>query len=136
MTEPSTEPEVEPTEDESTAPETDAPTEDPDTFPREYVVQLREEAAKYRQKAGDRDTLAERLHAALVAATGRLADPEDLPYAESHLSDETALTAAIDGLLDRKPHLASRKLTGDVGQGATQAGNPVDLAAMLRRGAS
>lgn len=105
-----------------------------DTFPREYVEKLRAESAKYRQRAGRSDELATRLHTALVAATGRLADPTDLPFNEAHLDDEDTLAAALDDLLARKPHLAARKVTGDIGQGTTDTGG-VDLAAILRRAA-
>ena len=71
-----------------------------------------------------------------MTATGRLADPDDLAFDEGHLEDPEALSAAIDDLLARKPHLASRRPSGDVGQGATQTGETVDLAGMLRRSAS
>lgn len=121
---------------EHTDTEADETTDDAETFPKEYVVKLRDEAAKYRQRAADRDTLAERLHGALVAATGRLADPTDLAFDDSHIDDPEALTTALDDLLTRKPHLASRRLVGDVGQGATQGATGVDLAGMLRRNAS
>jgi len=114
----------------------ETPEADPETFPREYVVQLRQEAADARVKAKRTDDLATRLHGALVTATGRLADPSDLPYDEAHLDDETALTAAIDELLGRKPHLASRRPVGDIGQGATAASDTVDLAGILRARAS
>jgi hypothetical protein len=112
--------------------ETETTEEEPETFPREYVQELRDEAAKYRTRAQRTDDLAARLHTALVAATGRLADPSDLTFEESHLDDENALSAAIDDLLSRKPHLASRKPTGDVGQGASASGDTVDLAGILR----
>jgi hypothetical protein len=102
----------------------------------EYVVKLRQEAADARVKAKRVDDLAQRLHCALVAATGRLADPDDLPYDEAHLDDPEALAAAVDELLARKPHLASRRPTGDVGQGATPTAETVDLAGMLRAHAS
>ena len=126
-----------PTEaDEGTPDTVDETADEPETFPREYVERLRDESAKYRQRAADRDALAERLHSALVAATGRLADPSDLDYDFDHLSDEDALTAAIDDLLAKKPHLASRRPTGDVGQGASGPTTSVDLAALLRRNAS
>lgn len=105
--------------------------DEPETFPLSYVKELRQEAAEHRVKAKDRDQLAERLHVALVAATGRLADPTDLPFDEAHL-DEDALMAAIDELLARKPHLASRRPMGSVGQGVTAPSGDVDLAAMLR----
>ena len=80
----------------------------------------------------DRDDLAQRLHTALVAATGRLADPTDLAFDDEHLADPEALGEAIDELLARKPHLASRRVVGDVGQGAIKSGEALDLAGMLR----
>jgi|SRR5690606_59252 hypothetical protein len=104
-------------------------TNDGDTFPRSYVEELRRENAKYRDKASKH---AQALHQALVSATGRLADPSDLPFSEEHLTDPAALEAAITGLLDEKPHLASRRPRGDVGQGVlTEQTNP-SLGALLR----
>jgi phage terminase large subunit-like protein len=54
------------------------PAEDAENFPREYVEKLRKESAGYRDKAKTGESGAEepskRLHAALVTATGRLAD--------------------------------------------------------------
>lgn len=45
-----------------------------------------------------------------------------------------ALAAAIDDLLTCKPHLASRRPTGDIGQGASpSATRSVDLAALLQQ---
>lgn len=87
---------------------------DEDMFPRKVVEELRQENGKYRQKAGN---YAKRLHTELVRATGRLADPTDLPFDAAHLDDPEALTAAIDTLLEAKPHLESRRPTGDIGQG-------------------
>ena len=106
--------------------------EDPDTFPRDYVEKLRDENAKYRQRAQKADDLAHRLHNALTAATGRLADPSDLPYEESHLDDPEALQRAIQELLEKKPHLGSRKPAGNIGQGVSSSTDVVDLAAMMR----
>lgn len=110
--------------------------EDGETFPREYVEKLRKENADARVKVKDRDDLAARLHTSLVTATGRLADPSDLPFDETHLDDPAALTAAIDDLLARKPHLATRRVVGDVGQGVTGTTNTVNLAGILRANAS
>ena len=121
--------------DEQVAPDV-TPDEDAETFPRAYVEKLREESARHRTRAQDRDTLAERLHTSLVAATGRLADPTDLAFDDAHLADDDALSAAIDDLLARKPHLASRRVVGDVGQGAGSSADTTDLAAILRRNAS
>lgn len=115
------------------------PIEEPaeDTFPRSYVEELRTENRRYRERAQDRDALAHRLHVTLVSATGRLADPTDLEFDQAHLEDDgLSLTEAIDELLKRKPHLASRKPRGNVGQGASTPGGGVDLAALLRHRAS
>lgn len=108
---------------------------EPDTFPREYVEKLRQEAADHRVKAKDRDALAERLHHALVAATGRLADPTDLPFHEDHLENPDTLTAALDDLISRKPHLATRRPAGDIGQGVSEGPSTVNLAGILRNAA-
>lgn len=107
-------------------------TENEDVFPREYVEKLRNENAKYRQRAQRADDLAQRLHEALVSATGRLQEPTDLPFDEQHLDDPEALTAAIDELLQKRPHLASRRPVGDIGQGAAGEPGTVDLAGILR----
>lgn len=124
-------------------PETDeggqnAPTPEADeaeTFPRDYVEKLRKESADARVKAKRADDLAARLHTALVAATGRLADPSDLPFDEAHLEDADALSAAVDALVAVKPHLASRRPFGAIGQGVTPTPAGVDLAGILRAGA-
>lgn len=105
---------------------------EPDTFPRQYVEELRAEAAESRVRAKRADDLAQRLHVALVAASGRLADPDDLPFSEAHLGDPDELAAAIDALIARKPHLADRRPRGDVGQGATADRGAGDLAGLLR----
>lgn len=104
-----------------------------DTFSRAYVEKLRKESAGYRERAQRADDLAARLHTALVSATGRLADPTDLPFDAANLDDEQALSGAIGELLTRKPHLASRRPFGDVGQGNRGGvSEPVNLADMLR----
>lgn len=129
-------PETEETADAEQEQET---TEDePETFGREYVETLRREAAEHRVRARQADDLAHRLHGSLVAATGRLADPSDLPFEQGHLDDEEALTSAIDDLLERKPHLASRAPRGNIAQGAVTDGTAgaVDLAGILRGQAS
>lgn len=119
-------------------PETDPVNEpeDADTFPREYVEKLRKEAAGHRDRAKRADDFAHRLHTALVEATGRLADSRDLPYDESHLEDAQALSAAIDALLADKPHLATRKPAGNIGQGLMSEGAAtVSLGGLLRANA-
>lgn len=91
--------------------------DDAETFPRSVVEKLRQENGRYRQRAGQADAYAARLHTELVRATGRLADPADLEFDAAHLDDAEALTEAIDALLADKPHLASRTPRGDIGQG-------------------
>lgn len=132
-------PEEEPIEDTPEETEDDAQTTDteveqePETFDRPYVEKLRKEAADSRVKAKRADDLATALWTARVTATGRLADPTDLVMPDdADPLDEDAVTSALDDLLERKPHLASRKPRGSVGQGATTGAEPVDLAALMR----
>lgn len=110
----------------------DTPAEDAETFPREYVEKLRQENGKYRQRASEADSLANRLHTELVRATGRLADPTDLPFDADHVADAGKMSAAIDALLEAKPHLAARRITGDIGQGAQGDTGTVSLIDILR----
>lgn len=117
------------------SPEPEPDEDDPETFPREYVLKLRKEAADARVKSKRADDLAASLFTARVAATGRMADPSDLPFNAEVLDDPDGITAAIDQLLAGKPHLASRRPFGNIGQGTTGAVDSVDLAAMLRMGA-
>lgn len=105
----------------------------PSTFPREVVEELRRENGKYRQQAKQSDTYAHRLHTELVRATGRLADPTDLPFDPEHLDDTDKLTAAIELLLSNKPHLATRRPSGDIGQGQRgTSSEPFSLLGLLK----
>ena len=120
-------PPEEPPEDAQDAPQ------DAETFPRAYVEKLRQEAAEARVRAKKADDLARELFTARVAATGRLADPNDLPFDDALLADMPALEAAIDELVAQHPHYAARRPRGDVGQGATGSdAGTVDLAGLLR----
>ena len=113
---------------------------EPETFDREYVQKLRDEAARHRVKAKRADALAASLVTAQAALTGKLADPTDLPFDEALLDedgyvDESKVQAAVDELVKRKPHLAARRPRGDVGQGARPEVDDIGLGALLRRGA-
>ncbi len=113
---------------------------EPETFDREYVQKLRDEAAGHRVKAKRTDALNARLATAQAALTGKLADPTDLPFTDDLLDDdglvdEDKVHAAVEDLVQRKPHLAARRPTGNVGQGARPETPEIGLAAMLRRGA-
>lgn len=112
------------------------PVDDAETFPRAYVEKLRDENAKYRQRAGDRDEIATKLHTALVAATGRLADPTDLTFDDDHIVDPNKMIEAINALLAAKPHLANRKPAGDIGQGVSGASDMFSLMGALRTNAN
>lgn len=124
------------TEDDATSQIADADNlddqQEPETFPRSYVEELRQENGRYRQRAQQADQYAQRLHTELVRATGRLADPTDLAFNADHLDDPAALAGAINELLARKPHLVNRRPVGDIGQGVVANGGTVDLAAILR----
>lgn len=110
-----------------------------DTFPREYVEKLRTESKGYRERAktaeANLDAAQRELFRVKVSATGKLASPDDLPYSADLLSDDEALTAAIDELVTSKPHYAARKPTGSVGQGQTgkQEPKPTWLGTLSRR---
>ena len=131
--------------DPATDPTTPPATEpEGDTFPRTYVEGLRAESATHRTAARDAtsraETLAQTLATALASATGRLADPTDLPFSEALLTDgvpdPALIAAAIDDLLAAKPHLGDRRPVGSVGQGArATVAEPVGLGALLRAGA-
>jgi hypothetical protein len=100
-----------------------------ETFPREYVEQLRKENADRRKRAEELEGRNARLVAGLlraeVVADGRLADPADLLegaaaaalVGEDLAPDPEKVKAAVTELLGRKPHYAKR-ISGDVGQGA------------------
>ena len=106
--------------------------DDAETFPRSYVERLRRENQRYREQAGHAEEYAHRLHTELVRATGRLADPTDLAFDADHLADADQLDAAITALLDAKPHLASRRPAGDIGQGNRGTAGSFSLLDTLR----
>ncbi|MGV0390081.1 hypothetical protein [Corynebacterium phoceense] len=126
------------TEDSTVGEEEPAVGDEADSFPREYVEKLRKENGDFRTRAkaaeGRALELEKRLHAALVAADGRLADPEDLPFDAVHLEDADALKAAITELVERKPGLRARQYSGDVGAGsrAAAAKPSPDLIGLIR----
>ena len=98
------------------------------------VGKLRREAANYRTRLRESEQRADELARELVAArireSGRLADPTDLDP-DPALLEDGALDAAIDDLLERKPHLKARSF-GDVGQHDRAASDGVSLGSLLR----
>lgn len=110
-----------------------------DVFPRAYVSELRKESAGYRDRAkqaeANADAYARRLHAELVKATGKLENPDELPFDAEHLDNPDALGAALAALLDERPYLAKRVIAGDIGQGSRGDAKPeVSLLDLMRRG--
>ena len=107
---------------------------EPQTFPAEYVQELRAEAAEYRTRS---KSLATELVTAWAAADGRLLDPTDLPASAVETDDDgtvtrDAVTAAIDALVKAKPHLAVQR-PAPLPQGATTTPEPVSLLRLLNR---
>jgi hypothetical protein len=120
------------------APATDAPAgdqapaqDDPKSFDAEYVGKLREESAGYRTRLRDRE---QAMHRMMVEKSGRLADPADLTFDVAHLDDPDVLAAAIDALLEAKPHLKARAFeAGGAAQGTRgPASSEVNLAELMR----
>lgn len=115
--------------------------EEPDTFPRAYVEQLRQEAAENRKKAEQVSTLREALHAAYLrlGTQGILHDPEALAWSEDFtgedgLPDVERIRAAAEALAEAQPWLSRPR--GDVGQGYRgETSDAVSLADLLRVGA-
>lgn len=118
------------TQDADESPATDDTATNTDVFSREYVEKLRGESADHRTKARDAEarseTLSRELFAEKVKATGRLADPTDLPYSAEALADPDVLNQQIDDLLSAKPHFANRRPVGNVGIGVKDSGIPAD----------
>ncbi|MGO1827053.1 MAG: hypothetical protein ACTH0J_08975 [Corynebacterium variabile] len=112
----------------------DPGSDEQDSFPRAYVEKLRKENADYRGRAKRADEFAHRLHAALVAADGRLADPDDLEFDDAHLDDPDALCGAITDLVKRKPGLRAQQVRGDVGAGerGSRKQAPTDLLTIMK----
>ena len=110
--------------------------DEPDTFTREYVTDLRRESAAHRTRATAAETradeLARQLWAERVGALGLLADPADLPYDADALDSPDAIRTAADELLAARPHLRTRRITGRAGQGEGNAADAVSLTGIMR----
>lgn len=132
--------------DGSEAPEALEAPEDPDEAPEDSEdpdgsderSRLNGEAAKYRKQRNEQraraDDYGSRLFHALVAADGRLTDATDMPVDMDLLDDPDALDAAIESLIDAKPHL-KRKTFSRIGAHERGGPQPVSLAEIMRRNA-
>ena len=112
--------------------ESESRSDEPDTFDRAYVEDLRKESAGYRTQVRE---LQQQLHRVKVEQTGKLADPSDLEFDPAHLDDPDALLAAIEALLADRPHLKARRFDpAGAAQGPKQGGGgQVNLAAIMRQ---
>lgn len=125
---------------EATVEATEAEPQEVQTFDAEYVKALRAEAAEYRVKAKRADALARQALTAMVTADGRLIDPSDLDYTDDLTTkdgtlDGQAITAAIDALIQSKPHLARKRPTAPIAQGARPSKSEPNLLQIIQAGA-
>ena len=110
-----------------------------DDLPGGELARARRQAARYRRELRDSQTRSGELEAALWRARleldGRLADPDDLELDPELVDDPDGIRQAVDALLERKPHLRSRRIRERAGQGEGSASASVSLAELLARGA-
>lgn len=115
----------------------ESPQEADSTFDPAYIAQLRQEAAEGRVKAKRADALARQAVKAIAAGDGRLIDADDLAFDaqfldEEGLVDSDRVRAAIAALVERKPHLAARRPSSSLTQGAQPEPGQVSLLDFLR----
>lgn len=79
--------------------------------------QIEENPAEEDDHGATIEALQQRLLTALVEADGRLQDPTDFPFNADFLDDKDSLTEAIGNLIETKPHLKKRRVSGDIGAG-------------------
>lgn len=112
---------------------------DDDGAPGGELARARRQAARYRTELreleGRADELVAELWRARLELDGRLADPDDLPVDPELVDDPDGIRAAVDALLERKPHLRSRRIRERAGQGEGSPAASVSLAELLSRGA-
>lgn len=115
--------------------------DDGTTFDREYVQRLRSESAGHRKRAREAEDAIDGLRRELwgyqVAATGLLADPEDLPFDPEAAGDPEAVKAAAEALIERKPHMRRTGTAGPLPEAANKApgAGGVSWSSLLRPGA-
>lgn len=111
----------------------------PEQAPDGELSRARNDAASYRRRLRDTeqqlDQARRQLWQATVAQTGRLVDPDDLPYdgdADQADDRDDQITGQIDTLLQRKPHLGSRRPRRDMGTGQRDRSDGAVLTDILR----
>ena len=125
-------------EDDGTEPADDDTEQDDDGSDSTPLQRARRDAAKYRRRLRDTESrlesLQRELFTARVRATGRLADPTDMPFDPELLDSDDGLTEAIDALTEAKPHLKARAF-GDIGQREVDSRPAVSIGSILRANA-
>lgn len=107
------------------------------TYDAAYVAKLRQEAAESRVKAKRADALARQATRAITAHDGRLIDPDDLAFTDEFLDDDglvnsDRVVAAIESLIERKPHLAARRPNSTIAQGVQPEPEAVSLLGLMQ----
>ena len=78
------------------------------------------------------DATRRRLFKQLIAADGRVRDPETIDYAPELVDDPAALAARITAELEARPGIGRNSAGGDVGAGITGDPGPADLIDAIR----
>ncbi len=83
--------------------------------------------------SGSKRVIGDGLGKDITVATDRLQYAADGRIKREITTAQGGYEALIDELLHRKPHLASRRPFGEIGQGASDSPSTVDVAAILRQ---
>jgi hypothetical protein len=129
--------------DVDTAPETNEENHETETdgdtivYAKSDLAKLRRSQDAYRQRAktaeGRVADLVQQRHEALVRLDGRLQDSTDLPFDPDAVLEPDQITETITEMITAKPHLKSRKPTGDIGQGVRgTADEPFNLIGAIK----
>ena len=95
-------------------------------------VQVQEQEQESEDLAATLDATRRRLFRQLVAADGRVRDPETIEYAAELVDDPAALAARITAELEARPGIGRNSAGGDVGAGITGDPGPADLIDAIR----
>lgn len=91
-----------------------------DTFPRSYVQRLRERSNGYRLQLRERESdvaaLQRQLFAERLQRLDLVVDADAVAFDPALLDEPNALQEHVEQLLDAKPYLRKRKVSGNIGQ--------------------
>lgn len=93
---------------------------DDDTFPRSYVQRLRERSNGYRLQLRERESevaaLQRQLFTERLQRLDLVVDVDAVAFDPALLDEPNALQEHVEQLLDAKPYLRKRKVSGNIGQ--------------------